>query len=70
MLRPRFVQKVLMGVAAVFFLGLIFSVQFFLSFRTQSPQTVSDDVTERSRIFVEQIKQGLQEQQSSTEQSQ
>lgn len=70
MLRLGVVQKVLIGVAAVFFLGLIFSVQLFLSFREQNPKTVSDDVTERSRLLIEQVRHNLQEQQSSTEQSQ
>jgi hypothetical protein len=43
------------------FFVLILAVQFFLTVRQEYPHAVSDEVTERSRSFVEQTKHTLEE---------
>jgi len=68
MQRLTLAMKVWVTLGVVAFLAIVFSVQIFLSFRQGYGASVSDEVTEHSRAFTEQIKQTLQEQQSSTEQ--
>lgn len=66
--RLSLATKVWVTVGVIAFLTIVFSVQIFLSFRQRHATAVTDEVTERSRAFTEQIRQTLQEQQSSTEQ--
>lgn len=61
-------RNVGIALGVVVFLVVVFSVQIFLSFRQQYGSAVSNEVTERSRAFTEQVKETLQKQQSSTEQ--
>lgn len=63
MQRLSLTAKVWVTVGVVAFLALVFSVQIFLSLRQQHTSAVSDDVTEQSRAFTEQVKKTLQEQQ-------
>ncbi len=42
------------------FLVFILAMQFFLTFRQEYPEAISDEVTERSRAFVEQTKDTLE----------
>ena len=51
-------------VGAGIFLLFIFITQFFLTFRQKYPEAVSDETVERSRAFVEQTQQILEERQS------
>jgi hypothetical protein len=68
MQRLTLATKVWVTLGVVAFLAIVFSVQIFLSFRQGYTAAVSDEVTERSRAFTEQVKQTLEEQQSPTEQ--
>ncbi len=68
MQRLTLATKVWVTLGVVAFLAIVFSVQIFLSSRQGYTAAVSDEVTERSRAFTEQVKQTLEEQQSPTEQ--
>lgn len=63
MQRLSLAAKVWVTVGVVAFLTLVFSVQLFLSLRQRHTTAVTDEVTERSRAFTEQVKKTLQEQQ-------
>jgi hypothetical protein len=63
MQRLTLATKVWATLGVVAFLAIVFSVQIFLSFRQRHASAVSDEITERSRAFTEQVKQTLQAQQ-------
>jgi hypothetical protein len=50
------------GVALLF--AFIFAVQIFLTVRQRYPAAVSDEFTDRSRAFTEEVKQTLEAQQA------
>ena len=62
MQRITLATKVWVTLGVIVFLAIVFSVQIFLSFRQGYGASVSDEITERSRAFTEQIKQTLETQ--------
>lgn len=52
---------VILGVTL--FIVVIFSLQLFLTLRQRYPDAVSNEITERSRIFTEEVRETLEKRQ-------
>ncbi|NBS67922.1 hypothetical protein EBT31_03280 [bacterium] len=66
MKRVSTAQKIWIIFGVVCFLAVVFAVQIFLTMRQNYTSAVSHEVTERSRLFAEEVKETLQEQRQSS----